>query len=202
MHTSDLNLPISLRPVLVSDIDMYRAFLAELSPGTVYFRFGRLSTPAFTDEQLREICSPDPRKLVSFVATTNGLNAQRIVGTARMEHDIAANAWEFTIVVSDEFQGNGLGRRLMHHLMGEASRRGVKLLYGDVLPSNHNMLGFCQALGFQVGSCARDERLCRLEFDLSKSMPKATSDQRDEATGIASLVKIKKTTRPNLRSLS
>lgn len=173
MTPTDLQATLNIRPVRPSDIDLFRSFLAELSPGTVYFRFGRLSAPALTDEQLRAICEPDLNKLVNFVAQYHDGRADRLAGTARMEVDESGDEFEFSIVVADHMQRTGLGKRLMHALIGEASRRGIKCLYGDVLPSNFPMVGFCQALGFDVVASPRDSHLHRLQLDLTRPLPQA-----------------------------
>ena len=156
---------------------MHRSFLTALSPGTVYFRFGSLSAPNFTDEQLQELCAPDPDKMVSFVAIEANSHGTRIIGVARMEVDPSAEGFEFTIVIADRQQHHGLGKQLMHRLVDEASRRGVKRLYGEVLPSNQGMRRFCKHLGFTESTSPRDSRLCRLELDLREAQAKMNSSQ-------------------------
>jgi acetyltransferase len=171
MTPDNTSATLYIRPVRLSDIDLFRLFLSELSPGTVYFRFGRLSAPALTDEQLRAICDPDHNKLVNFVALHCEGTSDRLAGTARMELDESGESFEFSIVVADDLQRTGLGKRLMHTLIGEASRRGSKSLYGEVLPSNAAMVGFCQALGFELVESPRDIHLHRLKLDLTGSVP-------------------------------
>lgn len=187
MTTTDFAASLHIRPVQASDMDLFRSFLSELSPGTVYFRFGRLSAPALTDEQLRAICEPDRNKLVNFVAIYTDGTSTRLAGTARMEADESSEQFEFSIVVADHLQRTGLGKRLMHALIGEASRRGIKCLYGDVLPSNFPMVGFCQALGFEALESPRDAHLHRLQLDLTRALPKTLVDDVKKTASYHSL---------------
>ena len=53
------------------------------------------------------------------------------------------------LVVADDWQRRGIGRRLMEALDAEMARRAVARLEGVVLASNRGMLEFVQRLGFR-----------------------------------------------------
>ena len=156
-----------IRPIEPTDLPAFKAFLSELSPGTLYFRFGCLSLPVLTQEQWTELCKPNPDRCAQFVATqVTGPGRYAILGVARLvfqsgEHALPSSA-EFTLVVADHLQNRGLGRQLMHTLIGEANRRGLDLIYGDVLPSNTTMLSFCEGLGFVSQANPDEPRIHRM----------------------------------------
>jgi acetyltransferase len=53
-------------------------------------------------------------------------------------------------VVSDEFQGHGIGQRMLKRLMEIARARGLDMMEGEVLTANHRMLDLVRAMDFQV----------------------------------------------------
>lgn len=160
-----------IRPIQAADLVALKAFLTELSPGTLYFRFGRMSVPMLTDEEWRDLCEPHPQQCAQFVATqVSGPGRYAIVGMARLVfqssgHDTPDSA-EFSLVVADHLQHHGLGRQLMHALVGEAIRRGLTHIYGDVLPSNTTMLSFCESLGFVSRASPEDSRIHRMMLSI------------------------------------
>ncbi len=54
---------------------------------------------------------------------------------------------EFAIVVHDEYQGKGIGYKVLDVLIGIAQEKGLEEFYGIVLTENRKMLGLCQKLG-------------------------------------------------------
>jgi len=66
-------------------------------------------------------------------------------------------AGEFAIVVADDFQGNGLGLKLLDNLIGIAQDKGLKSIYGIVLNDNARMLGLVKKLGFSVRRLSIEE---------------------------------------------
>jgi len=139
---------VLIRPIAPGDEAAWMEFIKGLSPATRYKRGGtRLEalTPALAHERV----TPDPEREFALVAVASRAEASRIVGVARCQrHDDAS--WEFMLVVADDWQRRGVGRRLMAALDAEMSRRGIAAVEGLVLASNRGMLDFVQRLGFRV----------------------------------------------------
>jgi acetyltransferase len=53
-------------------------------------------------------------------------------------------------MVSDQWQGRGIGARLMRSLMKNARDRGFRTINGEVLTVNTRMLALAKSLGFRV----------------------------------------------------
>ncbi len=68
---------------------------------------------------------------------------------------------EFALAVADDWQGRGLGRRLMVHLVAEARRQGVQQLFGDVLAENRRMLALMRESGARLQAHPGDAQLVR-----------------------------------------
>jgi acetyltransferase len=80
----------------------------------------------------------------------------------------APGAAEFAIVLSDDWQGRGLGRRLLGELIAAAQRGGVRRLYGTTLLENAAMIALAQSLGFVV---TNDPDVATMTLDLGASEP-------------------------------
>ena len=152
-----------IRPVKTADLEPLKDFLGKLSPGSLYFRFGRPCVPQWSDEKWAKLCQPDTRHSMGMV-TTEVIAPGRyaIVGMARLVAEANSQRAEFSMVVADHLQHQGLGTELMGALVNEARCRGLIEIYGDVLPSNHAMIRFCQGLGMVRSACPDDVRLYRM----------------------------------------
>jgi len=74
-----------------------------------------------------------------------------MLGVARLTIETAnAEEGEFAIVVRDEYQRKGVGRKLMDALIQTARDRRVHEIYGHVLAKNPGMARFAEDLGFDI----------------------------------------------------
>jgi len=131
---------VRIRPGSAGDEAAWIEFVARLSPATRYKRGGtRIEelTPALAHERV----APDPERELAFVAVARRGGESRIVGVARCRRR-DDSSWEFMIVVADDWQRRGIGRRLMSVLDAEMPRRGAAALDGVVLATNRGMLDF------------------------------------------------------------
>ena len=85
------------------------------------------------------------------LAATAMLGGETLLGVARYVRDRDSDNAEFAIVIADAWQGRGIGHRLLAKLIEAARRRGVKLLYGEILATNRPMLELARKLGFDLG---------------------------------------------------
>jgi acetyltransferase len=81
---------------------------------------------------------------------------ERIVGVSRYITNPDKSSCEFSLVVADDFNGKGLGSRLMLSIMEEARDKGLTEIEGLVLANNPGMLKLMRGLGFQIKSFAED----------------------------------------------
>jgi acetyltransferase len=88
---------------------------------------------------------------MAFVATLPEGGAETEVAVARYVSNPDGESCEFALVVADNWQGRGLGRRLMEQLIDVARARGLRSMVGHVLAENRGMLALAQKLGFVVG---------------------------------------------------
>jgi acetyltransferase len=105
--------------------------------------------------------------LLALTADPASPTGQKIVGVSRYIANYDGESAEFAVVVTDSWQGRGIGRMLMERLIACAKRRGLKRLEGAVLRANRGMLKFCEQLGFEVHENADDSEQVTVVLPLS-----------------------------------
>ncbi len=150
---SDLTLAdgtlLHVRPIMPEDAELERAFVAGLSEEARYYRFFyRLHelTPAML-ARFTQVDYDRELALVALQAAPGGLS---FVCVARYIANPDRESAEYAIVVSDAWQGRGVGSAVMKRLIECARTRGLARLEGAVLRANTGMLRFVKSLGFVV----------------------------------------------------
>jgi acetyltransferase len=99
------------------------------------------------------------------LAATAMLERETLLGVARYVQNKDNQSAEFAIVVADSWHGRGIGSRLLAKLIEAARKRGLTLLYGDILAMNRPMLALATKLGFKL-SRHEDPTLTRASITL------------------------------------
>ena len=138
-----------LRPLAAGDVCAEKAFYNGLSLDSRHqrFHFGlRELSPAL----LKLLTDVDQRLHRAWVVEADEPGLP-VIADARYVHDEDRPGMaEFALAVADDWQGRGLGRRLIAHLISEARRQGVKRLFGDVLAENRRMLALMRDVGARL----------------------------------------------------
>ena len=114
----------------------------------------------------------DGNREFALIATTRHQDREREIGVARYVKEPGSGAAEFAIVLSDDWQGRGVGRRLLGELITMAKWGGVRQLYGTTLSDNVAMIALAQSLGFVVTIDRDDATMTNLTLDLGASEPR------------------------------
>jgi acetyltransferase len=139
---------ITLRPIEAGDFALEQAFVAGLSAATGYKRL--LSARRLSREEIRRFTEIDPECEFAVIATKVHDEVEQQVGVARYVKEGCFDVAEFAIVLSDDWQGRGLGGVLLSSLIAEARQRGVRRLIGTTLSENNGMLALARKLGFSA----------------------------------------------------
>ena len=87
---------------------------------------------------------------------------REIRAVARAYIDPTTLSAEFALVVQRQFTGQGIGTRLMDHLLDACRERGAVEIWGDVLLENSAMVDLCLHLGFTRHSTFNDPGMVQL----------------------------------------
>lgn len=158
---------VLLRPIRPEDADMEAAFVRALSPQSRYLRFMEHMTELSTSMLIRftQIDYDREMALVALVPGPDGDPLQ--VGVARYITNPDGESCDFGLVVSDDWQGRGLGRVLMQALMDCAAARGLRRIDGQVMAANRGMLQLLERLGFSRRIDPDDTALVLVERELT-----------------------------------
>jgi acetyltransferase len=139
---------VTLRPIRPDDAPRLQEGFSRLTPHTIYMRFLKVARE-LTDQQAREMAEVDYQKRMAIVGYVLEGGQERLVVVARYElldRDEPGLA-EAAIVVRDDYQGRGLGKISMQHLVEYASRHGVRGLVATVHANNTPLLSFIRNSG-------------------------------------------------------
>lgn len=176
---------VTVRPVLPQDDALALDFVAQhMSTRSRYQRFmmGLRVLPASMARYLTDI---DYQTHFALIVETFDKGVQQQVAEARFvrpDGTLATSA-EFAIAVADEWQGLGLGRRLLKTMIAAASDQGIETLYGDVLRDNPAMLQLARSCGFDVGTHPDEPRLLRVQRAGRQPQPTAPRRRRPANCG-------------------
>ena len=84
------------------------------------------------------------------------VETERMIGVSRYVTNPDSSSCEFALLVADDFNGKGLGSRMMLSIMDVARDKGLSEIDGLVLANNPGMLKLMRRLGFAIKSYAED----------------------------------------------
>ena len=160
---------IVVRPIRPEDEPLMIKFHKGLSDRTVYLRyFCSLSLAARTaHERLVHICFADPERETVLVAshTDKSPGEQNIVAVGRLNKLLPKNKAEVAILVSDEYQGRGLGSELLRRLVQVARDQKLDRIVAEMLRDNTIMQAVFKKSDFRL-RLFDDPRSVRAVIDL------------------------------------
>jgi acetyltransferase len=145
---------VEIRPIRPQDEPLMVKFHAVLSDRTVYLRYFcslSLATRA-AHERLVRICFSDPETETVLVATRrNPQNGEEsILAVGRLNRLPGKNEAEVAILVTDEFQGKGLGGELLRLLIQAGREEKLDRIVGEMLRDNIAMQVMIKKHGFRL----------------------------------------------------
>lgn len=154
-----------IRPLRADEASQEIDFLASLSPQTRYertFSHRGMLGPG----ELDRLVHFDVRREVALVAAVQGEAQETWAAVARLKRADSGDPFEFAIVVSDTWQRQGIGTRLLDKLLEVARRAGIPRIIGYTFATNEAMKGLARKAGFKVRADPSDASLSILEIDL------------------------------------
>jgi acetyltransferase len=140
---------ITVRPIRPEDVDLEVEFIHRLSPESIYNRVFSNSL-SLTPEWLERLTRIDFTRDMAIIATVTLDGRETQIGVARYARLADDSCCEFAIAVADQWQGCGIGVRLLRELIAIASRSGIEEIVGDVLSTNVAMLALARKVGMSV----------------------------------------------------
>ena len=146
--------PVTLRPIRPEDEPLMIEFHKTLSEQSVRFRyFGLLRLDArIAHERLTRICFNDYDREIALVADYQNPRTGRheILGVGRLSKLHGLDEAEWAIIISDQWQGNGLGTKLLRLLVEIGRKEKLSRLIAHILSDNTVMQHVSKKAGFQL----------------------------------------------------
>jgi acetyltransferase len=145
---------VTIRPIRPEDEPLMVRFHETLSDRTVYLRYLQLLklSQRVAHERLTRICFIDYDREMALVAERQNPTSgePEIIGVGRLQKTHGTDEAEFAVVVSDQWQGKGLGGELLCRLLQVAKDEKVGRVRADILADNIGMQKVCEKYGFKL----------------------------------------------------
>jgi acetyltransferase len=144
---------VAIRLIQPEDEPLLIEFHKTLSDFSVHFRyFEAISLRQRTiHERLRQHCVLDHTREFALVADwTDSHGDHRILGVGRLFREPQRDEAEFALLISDHWQGKGLGTVLLRLLVRLGRQSHLRRMIAHILPDNASMKGVSEKVGFKL----------------------------------------------------
>ena len=143
---------LTIRPIRPDDESRMTQFHEALSLESVYSRYAQvLSLSQRTaHDRLARLCFIDYDRQMALVAIDEQQTPPKLIAVARLIKLHGTKNAEFAIVVSDAYQGLGLGAHLMKTIVAVGRDEKLERIIGQISVTNQRLLGICRQLGFHI----------------------------------------------------
>ncbi len=151
---------VSMRPIRPEDEPLLIKFHETLSESSVYLRYFHAMklSQRVAHDRLQRICFIDYDREMALVAELTDPQTQQpqIIGVGRLSKQHLRPEAEFSMLVSDAFQKQGLGAEFLRRLIQVARDSKLERIGAEILSQNTGMQAVCRKLGFQLSDMPED----------------------------------------------
>jgi acetyltransferase len=152
---------VAIRAIRPEDEPNMVKFHQTLSERSVYLRFFHLMNLEHRTkhERLMRTCFIDYDREVALIGQRRNpqTGEVEILGVGRLTKLHGVNEAEVAVVVSDQWQGRGLGTELLARLLVVGADEKLSKLAANILPDNRDMIRICEKAGFKLRHSPEDE---------------------------------------------
>lgn len=163
--------PVTIRPIRPEDEPLMVDFHQTLSDRSVYMRYlhPMMLSQRVAHERLSRICFNDYDREIALVAerTLPQTGERQILGVARLTKVYGTDQARLALLVSDHFQGLGLGTELLRRALQVGREEHLRRIIADIAGENQVMRHLLEKFGFQIHPLEA-EGIVRAEIDLTE----------------------------------
>jgi len=160
---------VIMRPIRAEDEMMMHSFHASLSDKTVYMRYlsPMMLSARITHERLARMTHNDYDREIALVVEGQEQGERAIWGVARLSKLRGTNEdARFTMLISDHYQGQGLGKELMKRIIEIGRNEKIKNIIAMMSPENDAMQQLCRAVGFTDFEVEPETKMLKAQITL------------------------------------
>jgi acetyltransferase len=175
-------LEVLLRPIKPEDEPMWIEWFQSLSEETIRYRFFQMLKDTPHEVRVR-YCNVDYDREVALVAEIVENGKRKILGVSRLSVEPDGKHGEMAFIVSDYWQGLGLGTKLVDYSLDIAKEKGVESVYAIMLQDNYRAISLTKKMGFAIeylsdGTVKATLDLKSEDVCLPKALPEPPSEER------------------------
>ncbi len=140
---------VLLRPIKPEDEPMWLEWFQSLSEESIRYRFFQMLKDTPHEVRVR-YCNIDYDREVAMVAEIVENGKRKILGVSRLSIESDGKHGEMAFIVSDYWQGLGLGTKLVDYTLDISKERGVESVYAIMLQDNYRALSLTKKMGFAI----------------------------------------------------
>lgn len=147
---------VLIRPIRPEDEPLMVRFHETLSERSIYQRYFHLLTldRRIAHERLVRVCFGDYSREIALVAVCQNpaTHEPEILAVGRLSKAHLRNDGELAVLITDEYQGQGLGTELSRRIIEIARHEKLDRVTVEILGENRAMIEVCRGLGFHLDS--------------------------------------------------
>jgi acetyltransferase len=140
---------VLLRPIKPEDEKLWLEMFQNFSEESIRYRFFQILKDTPHEVRVR-YCNIDYDREMAIVAETTHEGKKKILGVSRISIEPNGKTGEMAFIIMDEWQGQGLGTKMVDYLLEIAKEMGVEEVYSIMLPDNQRALRLTQKMGFHI----------------------------------------------------
>jgi acetyltransferase len=157
---------VLLRPIKPEDEPMWLEMFQTFSEEAIRYRFFQLLKDTPHEVRVR-YCNIDYDREIAIVVELDEKDHKRLLGVGRLSIELDGKTGELAFIIGDQWQGQGLGTKVVDFVLEIAKEMHVEIVYAIMLPDNQKALNLTKKMGF------------KLEY-LNDGTVKGTLDLREE----------------------
>jgi acetyltransferase len=155
---------VLLRPIRPEDEPLWHRLIDRSSPESIRFRFRSMFK--HSDHKMAvQHCMIDYERELALVVETGSGDARELIGVGQLMTDLNHETAEYAVIVTDAWQGRGVGGLLLDYCLEVAARWGIAEVVAETDPDNRRMLDMFRKRGFS-SEVRREEEVVLLNKSL------------------------------------
>jgi acetyltransferase len=140
---------VLLRPIKPEDEPMWLEMFQSFSEESIRYRFFQMLKDTPHEVRVR-YCNVDYDREIAIVAEIVENGKRKILGVSRVSIEPDEKSGEMAFIVSDYWQGLGLGTKMVDYTLDIAKEKGIDSVYAIMLQDNYRALSLTKKMGFKI----------------------------------------------------